>query len=162
MAEAKMNVQALRASHFTSPSASPFGASRSITAPRTPSSTSPTPRSAKLTTLSAMVPTQVSSASLSPLSLTPSPPSSLKKPVRVLLAEDEVINQKIVQRWLGQLCKLTVVENGLDAITVAESARNRSEDFDLIFMVQPLIRAFLPVFMVQSPLYGCVCRSVCL
>ncbi len=57
-------------------------------------------------------------------------PFTLDNPLRVLLAEDHPVNQKVVQYILEPLgARLTVVEDGAQALTVLEHVR-----FDLVLM----------------------------
>lgn len=50
--------------------------------------------------------------------------------LRILLAEDNVVNQKVIERMLTkQGCRVDVAENGLDAVNMSDS-----EEYDLIFM----------------------------
>ena len=50
--------------------------------------------------------------------------------LRLLLAEDNVVNQKVISRMLAKKgCLVDVAENGVDAVTMSEA-----RDYDLIFM----------------------------
>lgn len=50
--------------------------------------------------------------------------------VRVLLAEDNLVNQKVISRMLTkQGCRVDIAENGIEAVDMSGS-----EDYDLIFM----------------------------
>lgn len=62
-------------------------------------------------------------------SVTPSSPAEFYN-AHVLLAEDNQINQAVVSHILERLqCKVTVVENGKDAVEILQK-----ENFDIIFM----------------------------
>jgi signal transduction histidine kinase/CheY-like chemotaxis protein len=58
-------------------------------------------------------------------------PQSLSRPLKVLYAEDNVVNQKVLQRVLERLGlnDITIVDNGLKAVESCETNR-----YDLIFM----------------------------
>lgn len=136
MAQAKQNVQAQRSSHFalhTSPSlrsSSALSLSRPTTAA---ASIIPAQSAAQLAAQQSAAPSAAQSVvlQLPPPMVTL---STLNK-TRILLAEDETINQKLIQRWLGQLCDLTIVDNGAEAVVAAEAARSKFQDFDIILMV---------------------------
>jgi CheY-like chemotaxis protein len=50
--------------------------------------------------------------------------------LKVLLAEDNLVNQKVATVMLGKLhCEVTVAANGVEAV-----AKHAAEDWDLIFM----------------------------
>ncbi|MGQ7843903.1 response regulator [Granulosicoccus sp. 3-233] len=57
-------------------------------------------------------------------------PRSQMLPVRVLVAEDNPVNQLVIEASLDDLgCDITLVENGLEALTALQS-----EVFDIVFM----------------------------
>ncbi|MGZ5983522.1 MAG: ATP-binding protein [Caulobacteraceae bacterium] len=69
-------------------------------------------------------------ASAEALAEAPAAAFALNQPLRVLLAEDHPVNQKVVQYILEPLgVQLTVVDNGAQAVTVLEHVR-----FDLVLM----------------------------
>lgn len=60
--------------------------------------------------------------------------AALVKGTRVLLAEDNIVNQKVAQRMLAVLgCSVVTVENGLQAIAAVENAPE-TEQFQLVLM----------------------------
>jgi CheY-like chemotaxis protein len=61
--------------------------------------------------------------------------ATAKKVVRILLVEDEPINQKLVKKWLQPFCELVIVNNGLEGVNATESAQKDNTPFDLILMV---------------------------
>jgi CheY-like chemotaxis protein len=55
--------------------------------------------------------------------------------LKILVAEDNIVNQKLVKRILERLGHApTIVENGKDAITMIEEYKNRDDCFDLVLM----------------------------
>ncbi len=73
--------------------------------------------------------TPILSASGTPQATTP-PSGAAKFKPRVLLAEDQIINQKLVSFMLRDTCEVVTVSNGLEAISVV----NQSFVPDLILM----------------------------
>ena len=60
----------------------------------------------------------------------PDIPIGKRKPLNILLAEDNIINQKVAEKIFDRLAyKITIVNNGQEAIDIVEKT-----NFDLIFM----------------------------
>ena len=56
-------------------------------------------------------------------------------PMRILIAEDNQLNWRILQRILAKLgYESQVVENGLEAVAATEAAASEARPFDLILM----------------------------
>ena len=69
-------------------------------------------------------------------------------PIRVLVAEDNGINQKLVVKMLELegVAEATVAEDGREAIDRVKEAMDRGKEFDIIFMdIQVRPPPYLPI-----------------
>ncbi|KAJ5440476.1 Six-hairpin glycosidase [Penicillium cf. griseofulvum] len=81
-------------------------------------------------------PTVPSSPASSPSNLPSNKRSSDTKRIRVLVAEDNTVNQEVVRRMLAleEVYDVTIVKDGQEAYDTVKSSMEKGDVFDLIFM----------------------------